>query len=82
LTRWNKRIQVDRPEFPKLVPMCGSRQDVERLMPALLRNDPEAEVVDGGSRGLFARVHNQEGEEAAKPHGEGRSFPIAAGRTW
>lgn len=80
--RWMRRNLVERPEFPKLVPMSGSVPEAEQLLSVLIRSDPEAQVVDGGSRGLYARVHNREAETAAKLHGEDRTFPLDAVRTY
>ena len=75
--RWNKRPQVERPEYPKLVPIAGTREEVRDLLPVLLHSDPEAEIVEGGARGVYARVHNESAEAAARLYGESRSFPLA-----
>jgi hypothetical protein len=75
--RWNKRPQVDRPEYPKLVAIAATTEQVEGLLPLLLENDPDAALVDGGARGVYARVHNVAAERAAKTYEESRSFPLA-----
>jgi hypothetical protein len=75
--RWNKRPKVERPEFPKLVAIAATKEEVRDLLPVLLESDPDAEIVEGGERGVFARVHNEAAETAAKRYGESRSFPLA-----
>jgi hypothetical protein len=75
--RWNTRPKVERPEYPKLVPIAGTREEVQDLMPLLLERDPDAELVEAGARGVYARVHNVGAETAAKRYGESRSFPLA-----
>ena len=75
--RWNKRPQVERPEFPKLVPIAATSEEVRDLLPVLLESDPEAAIVEGGARGVFARVHNEAAEASARRYGESRSFPLA-----
>ena len=75
--RWNKRPKVERPEFPKLVPIAATKEEARDLLQRLLEIDPEAELVEGGTRGVFARVHNETAEAAARGHGESRSFPLA-----
>lgn len=75
--RWNKREKVERPEFPKLVAIAATAAQVEDLLPLLRQSDPDAEIVDGGARGVYARVHNEAAESAAKHYGESRSFPLA-----
>ncbi len=74
--RWNKRAKVERPEYPKLVPLPAG-VDAEGLLSDLRTSDPEAEIVKAGERGSFARVHNKEAEAIARPRGESRSFPLA-----
>ena len=74
--RWNNRTKVERPEYPKLIPVAGT-EEARALLPLLLESDPAAEIVDGGSRGLYVRVHNEAAETAARDAGEGRSFPLA-----
>ena len=73
--RWNKRVQVERPEFPKLIPVAGSVEEANRLLSAIQEHDPEAAILDGGGRGAFLKVHNEAAEAAAK--GEERKFPLA-----
>ena len=75
--RWNKRPQVERPEYPKLVAISATAEQVKDLLPLLLEKDPEAALVDGGTRGVYARVHNEDAEAAARKYGESRSFPLA-----
>jgi hypothetical protein len=75
--RWNKRPKVERPEYPKLVPLGATSQEVQDLLPLLLESDPDAEIVEGGARGVYARVHNAAAETAARRYGESRSFPLA-----
>jgi hypothetical protein len=75
--RWNKRVKVERPEYPKLVPIAGTKQEVPDLLPLLLEHDPEAELVEGGTRGIYARVHNEAAETTARRYGESRNFPLA-----
>jgi hypothetical protein len=75
--KWNRRPKVERPEFPKLVPVGGTVQEVQDLLPLLRESDPEAEIVEGGTRGMYARVHNEAAEAAARHYGEDRSFPLA-----
>ena len=75
--RWNTRTKAERPEYPKLVPLVGTAQEVQDFLPTLLALDPLAELVDAGSRGAYARVHNEDAEIAARSRGESRSFPLA-----
>lgn len=75
--RWNKRPQAERPEYPKLVALAATEEEVRDLLPVLLESDPEAEIVEGGARGVYARVHNEAAEAAARRYGESRSFPLA-----
>ena len=73
--RWNKRQKVERPEFPKLIPVAGTVEEAQKLLPLILQHDPEASILDGGERGAFLKVHSAEAEAAAK--GEQRNFPLA-----
>jgi hypothetical protein len=75
--RWNKQPKVERPEYPKLVAIAGTPQEVQDLLPMLLEFDPAAELVEGGARGVYARVHNEAAEMAARRYGESRNFPLA-----
>jgi hypothetical protein len=75
--RWNRQPKVERPEYPKLVPIAGTAQEVQDLLPMLLEIDPDAEIVEGGARGVYARVHNEAAETAARRYGESRDFPLA-----
>jgi hypothetical protein len=74
--RWNTRPKAERPEYPKLVPIAGSLEEVRAMLPAIHREDPEADAVDGGVRGVYVRVHNAAGESAARSYGETRDFPL------
>ncbi len=73
--RWNKRAKVERPEYPKLVPLPAGT-DAEDLLSDLRSSDPEAEIMDAGDRGSYAKVHNKEAEAVARLRGESRSFPL------
>ena len=73
--RWNKRPKVERPEFPKLLPVAGSAADASKALALVLKHDPEATILDGGERGLFLKVHNEAAQAAATS--EARSFPLA-----
>jgi hypothetical protein len=74
--RWNKREKVERPEYPKLVPLPGAIADAQAVLPAVQAEDPAAEVVEGAARGVFLRVFTAEGEAAAKRYSEARTFPM------
>ena len=75
--RWGKRPKVERPEYPKLVPIAGTTQEAQALLSLLLESDPDAELVEGGARGVYARVHNDAAKAAARRYGESRDFPLA-----
>lgn len=75
--KWKNRTRVERPEYPKMVPVTGSAEQARELLSSLAAHDPDAEIVDGGGRGMYVRVHNEAAETAAKLHGESRSFPLA-----
>lgn len=75
--RWNKRAKVERPEYPKLVAMAATAEQVRDLLRELHQNDPDAEIVSAGDRGVYVRVHNEAAETAAKKYSESRSFPLA-----
>lgn len=72
-----QKANVERPEYPKLVALAGTAKQARDLLPTLLGSDPDAALVDGGARGVYARVHNEAAEAAARQHGESRSFPLA-----
>ena len=74
---WNKRPQVQRPEYPKLVGIGATTEQVQDLLPHLLQSDPDAALVDGGAHGVYARVHNEAAEKAARMYGEGRGLPLS-----
>ena len=73
--RWNRREKAERPEYPKLIPVAGTVEEARRLLPAIQEQDPEAEVLDGGERGAFLKVHNEAAAAAATA--EKRDFPLA-----
>jgi hypothetical protein len=73
--RWNKRPKVERPEFPKLIPVAGTVEEANGLLSAIQDHDPEASILDGGERGAFLKVHNEAAEAAATA--EKRDFPLA-----
>ncbi len=73
--RWNNRQKVERPEYPKLIPVAGSVEEAGKLLPAIQLHDPEAAILDGGGRGAFVKVHNEAAAAAAV--GEKRDFPLA-----
>ena len=73
--RWNKPPKAERPEFPKLIPVAGSVDEASKLLAKIHVHDPEAIILDGGARGSYLKVHNQEAEAAAKA--EQRNFPLA-----
>ena len=72
---WNKRQKVERPEFPKLVPVAGTVEEASKLLSLIQEHDPDAAILDGGDRGAFLKVHNEAAEAAATA--ERRSFPLA-----
>ena len=74
--RWNRRAQVERPEYPKLVAIAGSAEEVADLLPVIRQEDPQAELVDGGSRGLYLRVNNEAAASSARQYSECRSFSL------
>ena len=73
--RWNKRPKVERPEYPKLIPVAGTVEEASKLLSRIQTFDADAAILDGGERGAFLKVHNQEAEEAATA--EKRNFPLA-----
>ena len=75
--RWNRRERAERPEYPKLVPVPGTMDEVLQKLAVLRQDDPEAEAVDAGDRGIYVRIHNEVAEAAARLSGEDRAFPLA-----
>jgi hypothetical protein len=73
--RWNKREKVERPEYPKLIPVAGTVAEAGRLLALIHEHDPDAAILDGGERGAFLKVHNEAAEAAATA--EVRNFPLA-----
>lgn len=73
--RWNKQPKVERPEFPKLIPVAGTVDEATKLLTLIQEHDPEAAVLNGGERGVFLKVHNAAGEAATLA--EERNFPLA-----
>ena len=73
--RWNKPAKVERPEFPKLLPVSGNADEIDKLLALAQTHDPDAVVLDGGERGAYLKVHNSAGEGAITR--ERRGFPLA-----
>jgi hypothetical protein len=73
--RWNRREKAERPEFPKLLPVAGTVAEAREFLALIQAHDPDAEIIDGGDRGAFLKVHNQAAEAAATA--EVRTFPLA-----
>lgn len=73
--RWNKRQKVERPEYPKLIPVAGTVEEAGKLLSLIRRHDPAADVLDGGDRGAYLKVHNEAAEAAVTA--EERNFPLA-----
>ena len=73
--RWNKRPNVERPEYPKLIPVAGTVAEANELLPLVRVHDPDAVILDGGERGAFLKVNNEAAEAAATA--EERNFPLA-----
>jgi len=73
--RWNKREKVERPEYPKLIPVGGTVEEAGNMLPVIREHDPDAEILDAGARGAFLKVHNAAAEAAATA--EKRDFPLA-----
>lgn len=74
--RWNKREQVQRPEYPQLVAIPGSAEEVADLLPIIRQEDSLTEVVDGGSHGVYLRVNNEAAAISARQYGERRRFSL------
>jgi hypothetical protein len=74
---WNRRPKVERPEYPKLIAIAATEDQVRDLLPVVQESDPNAEIVSAGERGVYVRVHNDAAEIAAKQYAENRSFPLA-----
>ena len=68
--RWNRTIKVERPEYPKLVAVDLIAADAPDWLPLVLREDPDAEIVQGGAHGVYVRVHNPTAEATAKLHAQ------------
>jgi hypothetical protein len=73
--RWNKRQKVERPEYPKLIPVTGTVEEASKMLSLIRAHDPDASIMDGGERGAFLKVHNEAAAAAATA--EKRSFPLA-----
>jgi hypothetical protein len=72
---WNKRPKVERPEYPKLIPVAGTVEEASQLLSHIREHDADASILDGGARGAFLKVHNSAAEAAATA--EARNFPLA-----
>jgi hypothetical protein len=46
--RWNKRQKVERPEYPKRIPVARTVEDAAKLLPNIQAHDPDAAILDGG----------------------------------
>jgi hypothetical protein len=53
--KWNRRAKVERPEYPKLVAITATAEEVLDLLPVLLQSDPNAEIVSAGERDVYVR---------------------------
>ncbi|HEX8585397.1 MAG TPA: hypothetical protein VF680_13440 [Allosphingosinicella sp.] len=73
--RWNKRQKVERPEYPKLIPVSGTVEEASKILALIHAHDPDAAIMDGGERGAFLKVHNEAAAAAATA--EKRDFPLA-----
>jgi hypothetical protein len=73
--RWNKRQPVERPDYPKLIPVAGTVEEASKRLSLIQAHDPDAAILDGGERGAFLKVHNKAAEAAATA--EKREFPLA-----
>lgn len=73
--RWNRRDKVERPEYPKLLPVAGTVETASSMLSLVQEHDPEAEILDGGGRGAYLKVHNEAAEAAIAA--EERSVPLA-----
>lgn len=72
--RWNKRPKIERPEYPKLIPVAGTIDEASGMLPLIQKYDLEASILDGGERGAFLKVHNAEAAAAATS--DIRNFPL------
>ena len=72
--RWNKAPKVERPEYPKLLPVAGSIEEAGKLLARIHIHDPDAAILDGGARGSYLKVHNEAAEAAATT--EKRDFQL------
>jgi hypothetical protein len=75
--RFKKRPKPPRPDFPKLVAIPGSVEEVRELLPSIQASDPDAALVDAAGRGVYVRVNNEIAETKARLYGERRQFPLA-----
>ena len=67
---WNRKEKVERPEWPKLIALRGTMDEAKALEPQLKADDAEAEVVEGGGYGVFARCFNEKSEKVALRFGK------------
>ena len=63
--RWDKRQKVERPEYPKLIPVAGTVEEASKLLSVIQECDPDAAILDCGERGAFLKVHNEAAEATA-----------------
>jgi hypothetical protein len=63
--RWNRAPKVERPVYPKLLAVAGTVEEAGQLLGMIRMHDADAEIVDGGTRGSYLRVHNKAAEDAA-----------------
>jgi hypothetical protein len=61
----SNREKVERPRYPKLIPVAGTVAEAHEMLPRIQRFDPDAAILDGGERGAFLKVHNEAAEAAA-----------------
>ena len=47
--RWNTRQRVERPEYPKLIPVAGTVEEANGLLSMIQAHDPEASILDAVS---------------------------------
>jgi len=73
--RWKKSKPLERPDYPKLIPVAGTVEEASKCLPLIHLHDPDAAILNDGQRGTFLKVHNKAAEAAATA--EKREFPLA-----